>query len=128
MTNQPNYVISIRPGSAAEKGVRINVPQEFVGVKTMEEIISYVIDPARNLPRNKVRLAEHVRVELTRTTTYSININERAVAKKDLLTEKDFAPKKYQAGDNEKTYLEAEVIVASKQDQGGLAHHACLYD
>lgn len=104
-------VVKIKPGTAAEKSLRILLPED-----RKRDSIGSVVEYALRLReedginREELRIQERVRTEMS--NSYGLSVNGEAVKGREQIL--DFLQERETSAG--KPYLEAEVIVASRQE------------
>ena len=118
-TNLPkgkDIVVFLKPGTAAEKSLKFLLPEEKTGKSVLiDSIIKYGLwlKEEDGITRYGLRIQERLRTEMT--NKYGISVNGRSVSPDEPLAE-HLKEKTTTAG---RKYLEAQVIVASRQEGAG---------
>ena len=114
MTNETQYILAIRPGSAAETPLRAPWTERYLKLN-FKEIIDYAL--GLNHDRKAGRTAEAIKVEMTRE--YGLTANGRAVNLDTKIT--DYFVDDHitePATGKVRSFRKLELTVASKQTGG----------
>lgn len=110
-------IVKVKPGTAAEKSMKFRLPDNLAD-GSVDSIIKYAINLREEdgLKREDTRIQERVEIEMQ--NRYGISVNGQAVDGKASISEllKEAAT----AGGIR--YLEAEIIIASRQEGAGLEY------
>lgn len=108
-------VVKIKPGTAAEKSMRFILPEEMVG-KSITSVVGYALGLKEEdgFNREFTRIQERVGTEMS--GKYGLSVNGQAVDGKGQLS--SFLIKVHSPSGKE--YLEAEIIVAARQEGANL--------
>ena len=121
-----NIVVTLRPGTAADKSIKYIVPAELAARNpTVEEIVQFSLKRTAKdgASRDDLRLAERVNTEMAGDARYGVTINGIGVrdAKKECLSAYLVDAKSPKG----KPYKKADIIVAARQSGAtGLEYRA----
>lgn len=110
---QKPAIIKLRPGTAAEKSMKFQLPKEQAK-GSIDQVVNYALGltEADGLTREYLRIAERVKVEMKEK--YGISVNGMALEDSKKANIVDYLQdKKTEKG---LEYLEAEIIVAARQE------------
>ena len=105
------YIVSVKPGSAAENALRFALPQEKLD-DSVESVIKYGL--GLNQGRKSERAAETIRVEMKQS--YGITANNSQAITPEAKIKPFFTLQT--APDQKTAYMGVDIIVASKQTAG----------
>lgn len=102
-------VVRIKPGTSSEKSVKVILPEELYDA-SVDKVLGYVM--GEDLKRKDERIAERIKNEMK--GQYGMTINA-SPAKGDEMIKGYFVQRETPNGIQ---YLEAEIIIAAKQEGG----------
>ena len=108
-------IVKIKPGTAAEKSMKFRLPASYA-TRPVEEIVKYALGLKDDdgLKREDIRVQDRVKVEMK--DKYGVSVNGTSIKGSEKIGDYFKAAKTGKGTD----YLEAEIIIASRQEGAGL--------